>query len=161
VSNVASRIGRLLSLACLLAVAAMLCSCAVTKAARYKPLIDTTGLEPGAPRALVESRLGHAVREWDLRSGVHCASYEFELGVLGSATGAIGLAMVDFSTLGIFEGMYAVDHGMSHRLETAGSAYSQRVVVTYDQDGKSLGFFDNYALLPDSGVSGPRHWSHP
>jgi hypothetical protein len=153
--------GRLQSLACLLALAATLCSCAVTKAARYKPLIDTAGLQPGVPRALVESRLGPPVREWDLRSGVHCASYEFALGRLGSATQAIGLAMVDFSTLGAFEGMAAVDHDMSRNIAGSRMPYVQRVVVTYGQDDKSLGFFDNYALIPDSGVSGPRHWGRP
>ena len=38
---------------------------------------------------------------------------------------------------------------------------SHGVKVTYASDGTALGIFDNYAMLPENGVSGPRRWTHP
>jgi len=139
----------------------LLSSCAVAKTARWKPSVDTADLQIGASRTVIEGRMGKPTHEWDLPSGVHCASYEFEAGRLGSRGDASMMAFMDVATAGLWE---VIDEVTPHALSENRAPlrmYFRRVLVTYGDDELARGFFEPYALVPDNGVSGPVRWTHP
>jgi hypothetical protein len=136
-------------------------ACSVARIAQYEVYVDTTGLQPGAARTEIENKLGPPVREWDARSGVHCASYEFVAGRLGSAADASAALFMDVATAGVWEGADSATHNSLSRNDVPVRRFVERVVVTYGADANALGFFDNYAKIPADGVSGRRLWTHP
>jgi len=141
--------------------AVLLAGCVANRMAQRQWRIDPTGLEPGAERNTVEMQLGRPVHEWDLRSGVHCASHEFVAGRLDNAGDAALMGAIDVATPGLFTGVDSLTQGSVSKHDLVVRRHVERVVVTYGSAGRALGLFDEYARLPPDGVSPPPRWTYP
>ena len=124
--------------------------CAVATLYRGKPGLDTTGVQPGASRADVETIMGAARREWTTQQGVRYRVYVYNGGVEGSVGDAIAFGVMDVISVGLWELFYAI-HPMP---DGAARKITERMAVSYDQLDTVIGVFDHFGdfdVLPDDG----------
>jgi hypothetical protein len=135
---------------CLVLVLLQSQGCAVATLYRGKPGLDTTGVQPGASRADVETIMGAARREWTTQHDVRYRVYVYNGGVEGSVGDAIAFGVMDVISVGLWELFYAI-HPMP---DGAARKITERMAVSYDQSDTVIGVFDHFGdfdVLPDDG----------
>ncbi len=132
----------------------LLAACGV--ADKLEPLAgtDVRPLRVGVPRAEAERVLESPFRQWSSEHGVSYALYEFDEGATPNYGDAVGIAIMDVITLGLFELFYALDP--EGTFQARHDRTTGRVVVAYDEAGVVLGLFDEFAVLPPDGRSTER-----
>src|SRR5918996_4400623 len=116
----------------LLAVAALSTGCSVGMAMSGKDAPNLGAFNVGSPRGQVELQLGSPVASTTDTNGLRTDVYEYELGNEPIAGRAVGHAVMDVLTLGLWE-------VVGTPIE-AFQGQTRRVAITYDRQDRVLAF---------------------
>ena len=81
----------------------ILCGCSVGMAASGQPDPDLSVIRQGAHRSDIELQIGNPIETRTLKDGQRQDLYEYEMGDEPSAGRAVGWAVLDLLTLGLWE----------------------------------------------------------
>jgi hypothetical protein len=135
----------------LLALSVSLCilsGCSVAKVASSKQGIDVTRIEVGISGAETEAVLGKPVKEWKSDTGVLYCTYRYDLGHKPSPRDASFMGFMDVATFGLWEAFMS-SRGYGYML----SHDFNRVLISYDEQGRIIGIFGEFDPLPPDGHS--------
>jgi hypothetical protein len=143
----------------LIVAAAILSGCTIIKSASREKGVDPSAIQPGVSRTDAEAVLGESIRQWTSETGIRYRLYRYDDGHRPDLGMAGVFIFLNAITLGLHE-VFAVvtPAGQSITVSTDRRTFVP-VIVSYNEADIILGVFDEFAVLPTDGRSGPREWS--
>jgi hypothetical protein len=128
--------------------------CTSAAALRGEEGKNTSSIQVGLSRSDAESILGSPVREWLTSENIRYCVYRYDGGVPPSDSDAIGYALMNAMSLGLFEFFEATGMSKLSNQYNSQRRVWRQIAVAYDNQDRIVGVFDNFGdfdVLPADG----------